>query len=291
MPGHRLGQLRWHVDHPRSTTRPGHAQIHIRAVQFPICASATLLSAPSSLCHQRSSQQRLGPGQTRGQSTSPPPQLPDGQPTQIDCLVLHIHTRLATRSSVLQHLHQRVELNQTLDSQPVRTNVGPRSVHDTGTVTRPSGPPSQTNTSRPARRLENNTVTWRPNNRWNGWMISSDSEDALRPVALCLDRGYSERAGPTAIRLRYLHRLHRRREVRPRRHPIPDPIQLIPQIRLELLERQPVHPRRTLIVPHRPVRLPHLPLGYLERLSVTTSARPRSSSQTMARLTERTNHR
>src|SRR5664279_4398348 len=41
--------------------------------------------------------------------------------------------------------------------------------------------------------------------------------------------------------LRYLHGFHRWREVRPRGQPIPQPIQVVFQVLLELLDRLPVH--------------------------------------------------
>src|SRR5664280_3285333 len=47
--------------------------------------------------------------------------------------------------------------------------------------------------------------------------------------------------------LRYLHGFHRWREVRPRGQPIPQPIQVVFQVLLELLDRLPVHTGRTLV--------------------------------------------
>ena len=49
------------------------------------------------------------------------------------------------------------------------------------------------------------------------------------------DRRHPQDSRPTAMRLRYLHRLHRRRKVGPRRHPIPDLVQVV----LQILSRTP----------------------------------------------------
>ena len=69
-----------------------------------------------------------------------------------------------------------------------------------------------------------------------------------------------------AMRFRYLHRLHRRRKVTPRGHPVPDPIKVVLQIGFEVLDRAPVHSRRSLVGLDSPVRLPHQVLGNTERL-------------------------
>ena len=82
-----------------------------------------------------------------------------------------------------------------------------------------------------------------------------------------------------AMRFRYLHRQHRGRKVTPRRHPIPDPVEIIPQIRLEILDRAPVHTRRSLIGLDSLVCLPHEPLrntkGLFPRLRLAHSIPPR----------------
>jgi hypothetical protein len=71
----------------------------------------------------------------------------------------------------------------------------------------------------------------------------------------------------TAMRLGDLHRPPRRREVAPRGHPVPDLVQLVLQIRLEVLKRAPVHPRRAPIgLPRLPGFL-HLPLRDRQRLA------------------------
>ena len=80
-------------------------------------------------------------------------------------------------------------------------------------------------------------------------------------------RRHPEDSRPTAVWLGNLHRLHRRREVRPRRHPIPDPVQAVVPIRVEIVDRLPVHPRRTLVRLDAPVRLPHQSRRNVKRLN------------------------
>ena len=81
------------------------------------------------------------------------------------------------------------------------------------------------------------------------------------------DRGHPKHPGPAAMRLGYLHRQHRRRQVAARRHPVPDLVQVAPEILLEVLQRAPVHTRCALVGLHLPIGLPHLPLGDHNRLS------------------------
>jgi len=59
---------------------------------------------------------------------------------------------------------------------------------------------------------------------------------------------------------------HRRRKVGPRRHPIPDLVQVVLQIGFELFDRLPVHPGGTLVRLNALVRLPHEPLRNVKRL-------------------------
>ena len=80
------------------------------------------------------------------------------------------------------------------------------------------------------------------------------------------DRGHAEHSDPAAMRLGDLHRPDRRRKVGPRAHPIPDPVEVVPQIGLELVQRLPVHSRGTLVGRNPPIRLPHHRLGNRKRL-------------------------
>src|SRR5215211_3734357 len=80
------------------------------------------------------------------------------------------------------------------------------------------------------------------------------------------DSGNSEDSGPPTVRFRYLDCPHRRWKVGPRRHPVPDPIEIVLQILLEVLDGLPVHSCGTLVRLDALVRLPHKSLRYLERL-------------------------
>jgi len=81
------------------------------------------------------------------------------------------------------------------------------------------------------------------------------------------DGRYPEQPGPATMRFRYLHRPHRGREVTTRAHPVPDLVQVVLQIGLELPERHLIHSRRALIGLHLPVCLPHLQLRNGKRLA------------------------
>jgi hypothetical protein len=76
----------------------------------------------------------------------------------------------------------------------------------------------------------------------------------------------AEHPGSLSVRFRYRHRGHRGWEVAARGHPVPDLVQVAPQILLELPQRHPVHSRRTVVRLDLLVCLPDLPLGNLERL-------------------------
>jgi hypothetical protein len=78
---------------------------------------------------------------------------------------------------------------------------------------------------------------------------------------------YAQNSDPIAVRLGYLHGQHRRRKVTAGRHSIPDLVQLIAQIGLELLQRAPIHPGGTLVRLHLLPGVLHLPLRNLKRLA------------------------
>ena len=80
------------------------------------------------------------------------------------------------------------------------------------------------------------------------------------------DRGHAEHTDPAAMRLGDLHRPDRGRKVGPRAHPIPDPVEVVLQIGLELVQRLPIHSRGTLVGLDLPLRLPDQLLGNRERL-------------------------
>src|SRR5215469_1185997 len=77
---------------------------------------------------------------------------------------------------------------------------------------------------------------------------------------------HPEDSRPATMRFRYLHRTHRRRKIRPRRHPIPDPVQIIVPVLIELINGLSIHSRRALIRFDTTVRLPYKALRNVERL-------------------------
>src|SRR6266516_938365 len=79
--------------------------------------------------------------------------------------------------------------------------------------------------------------------------------------------GHAEKPGSRAMRFRYFHRFHRRREITAGGHPIPDLIEITLQIGLEVLNRLLIHPRCALVGFHFQPGVPHLLLRYLERLA------------------------
>src|SRR5262249_48498085 len=95
------------------------------------------------------------------------------------------------------------------------------------------------------------------------------------------DRRHTKRSDPSAMRLRYLHRPHRRRKIGTRTHTIPDLVQLILQIRLELRKGLLVHSRGTLILRDLLVCLPHQGLGNIKRLDLRLRHVPSSPPRTL----------
>ena len=69
------------------------------------------------------------------------------------------------------------------------SGAGPRSVHDSCTVTRPSSALSPTSTTAPARRLANKTSSRWPLSGWNGCVIEQS------PKAPWKQRHYAASAG------------------------------------------------------------------------------------------------
>jgi hypothetical protein len=82
------------------------------------------------------------------------------------------------------------------------------------------------------------------------------------------DCRHAEHSNPVAMRLWDLDRPDRGREVGPRAHSIPDLVEVVPQIGLELVQGLPVHSRGALIGLDLPPRLPHQQLGNRKRLVV-----------------------
>jgi site-specific DNA recombinase len=80
------------------------------------------------------------------------------------------------------------------------------------------------------------------------------------------DSRHPEDPDPISIGLRYFHHPHRWRKVTPGRHPIPQFKQVPLQVLFELLDRYPVHSRRTLVGLHPSISLEDRLLGNTERL-------------------------
>src|SRR3954451_15552687 len=79
------------------------------------------------------------------------------------------------------------------------------------------------------------------------------------------DRRHPEHSR-AAVSLRYLNSTHRRREIRPRRQPIPEFVQVPVKVLLELRHRLAVNPGSALVRPDPPIGRPHGLLGDLKRL-------------------------
>ncbi|MDP8931395.1 MAG: hypothetical protein M3O70_23210 [Actinomycetota bacterium] len=86
-------------------------------------------------------------------------------------------------------------------------------------------------------------------------------------------RGHPERANATRL-LRNLHQLDRRGEVAPRRHAVPQLVQVAFQVLLELCQRLLVHARRTLVGLHLPIGLPDGVFGNHKRLRLVHGLLP-----------------
>ena len=95
--------------------------------------------------------------------------------------------------------------------------------------------------------------------------------------------------GSRAMRFRYFHRFHRRREVGARGHPVPDPVEIILQVGLELLDGLLVRPRCAFVGLHLEPGVPAPPASRSETACLLVSARPRDSSQA-SWLIRKTNH-
>src|SRR6266566_7536828 len=113
-----------------------------------------------------------------------------------------------------------------------------RSVHPPGSVICPLSPPEQTNTTPSSRRLANKTSSRCPVSGWNGWVTTSDPKRSLDAAALCRLRRHAQDSRAPAMWLRDLHRAHRRREAGARGEPVPDLVQVVLQIGLELRDSE-----------------------------------------------------
>ena len=118
----------------------------------------------------------------------------------------------------------------------------------------------------------------RPRSGWNGWVISVHPDGSLGRCAVGDDRGYAQ-AALASVLLRYADRPDRRREVRARRHPIPNPVEIVLQVLLEHLDRLSIDASRSVVRLDPSVGFPNHPLGNTKRLRVARRLLP------LARLT------
>src|SRR5918996_2596132 len=86
-------------------------------------------------------------------------------------------------------------------------------------------------------------------------------------------RGHPQRADPAAL-LRDLHQLDRRREITPRRQPVPQLVQVVVAVLVEPGQRLLIHPRGAAIGAHLAIRVPHGPLGNTKRLRLAHKLLP-----------------
>ena len=101
------------------------------------------------------------------------------------------------------------------------------------------------------------------------WAPRSAPDTWPPPSARPCQRSSARRAhGPAAMRLGDHDRPDRRRKPGPRAHPVPDLVEVVLKVGLELVELLPVHARGALVGLDLPVRLPHQLLGNRKRLAV-----------------------
>src|SRR3954469_8219541 len=80
------------------------------------------------------------------------------------------------------------------------------------------------------------------------------------------DRWNTKRSGSSRISLRDVYTSHGRREIASRAHPIPDPIEILTLISIEVLKGLLVYPRRTPVRLHLPIRFPYIAFSNTKRL-------------------------
>ncbi len=79
------------------------------------------------------------------------------------------------------------------------------------------------------------------------------------------NRWNPERPGSSSIAFRYVNATHGWGKVASRRHSVPDPIEVLTQIPVEILDRLPVHSSRPSVGLHLLVRFPHFAFGNTKR--------------------------
>src|SRR6266480_6393601 len=82
------------------------------------------------------------------------------------------------------------------------------------------------------------------------------------------DSGNAEHSRTTTVRLRNRHRADWRRKVRARRHPVPNLVQIVLKVLLEVVDTLTIHSCRTLVRPDLLPRLLDFPLGNIKLLAL-----------------------
>jgi len=90
------------------------------------------------------------------------------------------------------------------------------------------------------------------------------------------DRRNSERPGSSGIAFRYVNATHGWREVASGGHSVPDPIEVLAQIPVEILDGLSIHTRRPTIGLHLLIRFPYFALRNTKRLRFIHGAHPLS---------------
>ena len=90
------------------------------------------------------------------------------------------------------------------------------------------------------------------------------------------DRRNPERPRSPGIAFRYVNATHGWREVASGGHSVPDPIEVLTQIPVEILDGLSIHARRPMIGLHLLVRFPHFAFGDTKRLRFIHGGHPLS---------------
>src|SRR5207244_6934129 len=86
--------------------------------------------------------------------------------------------------------------------------------------------------------------------------------------------GHAEQTHAFPMIFRYLHAPHRTREIAPRAHPVPQPVQVVPQLLGEQADADRVHARRAVVGPDLLPRLHDEALVDLKRLHLRLGPGP-----------------
>src|ERR1700694_3975946 len=96
-------------------------------------------------------------------------------------------------------------------------------------------------------------------------MTSADPKGWLERSAVRRGRGYPKRPC-LAVPLRYVYPSHRRRMIAARRHSVPELVEVVRKISLEVCNRLPINASRTLVGSNPLVGFPYFPLRNVIRL-------------------------